>query len=67
MMEHHNFRVRYQVDTRLITTINLSKREVIEFVAGIGGQKVREIYEGERLADPETASGILHAAKDYPE
>ena len=66
-MEEHIFRVRYQVDSRLITTINLSKRETIEFVAGIGSRKVVEIYKGEGLADSETASSILHAAQEFTE
>jgi len=63
MVEEHIFKVSYQWSGRKITTIHLSKRETVEFIAGIGGQKVLDIYERDRLARPETASAILQAAQ----
>jgi hypothetical protein len=67
MVEDHLFRIGYKLNSRLITTVNLSRREAIEFVAGVGGQRVVNIYEGESLADPETVSGMLEAAQKYSE
>ena len=65
MVEEHIFKVSYQWSGRKITTIHLSKRETVEFIAGIGGQKVLDIYEKDRLARPETALDLLRAAQAF--
>ena len=65
MVEEHIYRVNYQWNGREITTIHLSKRETIEFIAGIGSQKVLHIYERDHLAQAETVSDFLRAAQAF--